>query len=488
MKNNIRVKVCLLFVAMMFTANMLIGMLGRYQPKKAVTMRIVTDLSKKYPYLQASLSQSMAKSFSGPLLEDFEDEPSEMHLVPTDSQTLKMLDLCPLFEQPKAFIDPDLAAMLDADDIRVMSEMQIAEKMPKYHVFKDAEFEVRHTALNVPCIVSLGKFGALNRTLIQLKSLDQDKLAEKAKLSQFLCAGHSLNNSRLIRNYALDGEVKYLKSLHDINESVGFLLDLGIGEWLDIEEVKKEIKHVGALLGVNNIERDISAVSSVALFDSHLGSMDPQEFAYVQNVKKNIHEGLKRNNYVHIVIIGNEESAVKHGHYFCFVIIKSGNEVQYIVLDTLPGVYHLQEGSHERDRLMFLIDNVEKGSSLVKVANLSVMPEFLQSVGLPQKSLIKSQSKSMSDEENLSKNELADERMQEEGKFENQIKSLNEFSRRLSQFGIKQELEKESEENLGKYLDDIRKISDIYGEDNAYPVLRKLVIHQFVERRLNSLK
>ncbi len=72
------------------------------------------------------------------------------------------------------------------------------------------------------------------------------------------------------------------------------------------------------------------------------------------------------------MIIGNEEAVEALGHYFCFAIIKVGNEIQYVVLDTVPSAYHLQEGSHERDRLMFVIDNIEKGISSINVTNLRV--------------------------------------------------------------------------------------------------------------------
>jgi len=42
------------------------------------------------------------------------------------------------------------------------------------------------------------------------------------------------------------------------------------------------------------------------------------------------------------------------------------------VLDTAPRAYHLQAGSHERDRLMFVIQNIEQGNSLINVANIRI--------------------------------------------------------------------------------------------------------------------
>jgi hypothetical protein len=117
-------------------------------------------------------------------------------------------------------------------------------------------------------------------------------------------------------------------------------------------------------------------VSTVALFDSNLDNtpefslFSPEEFLYVQNLKQKLHDGLQQNNFAHVIIIGNEEVAESHGHYFAVAIVKVGNEIQYVVLDTLPNVYHLEEGSHERNRLMFLIQNIEQGHATSALANL----------------------------------------------------------------------------------------------------------------------
>lgn len=272
------------------------------------------------------------------------------HLVPTDATTLRQYDLCPLF----------------------------GPEGGRYPIFNRAKlnFEYYDVAQNVPCVIALGTYDKWNRTLMQLKSLDQFKLAKVTGLDPALCAGHSLNNGRLMRDYALTGNMQDLSKLHNINDSAKFLTDLKIGAWLNAEVVRDKITELRNVLGVDGF--DVSAVSTVCLFDSNLdkkpgfGVFDQQEFNYVQQVKANIRQGLQQDNYVHVIIIGNEEMVEALGHYFCFVIIKSGNDIQYIVLDTVPTAYHLQQGSHNMDRLMFVIQNIEQGYSSINVTNIRV--------------------------------------------------------------------------------------------------------------------
>ena len=314
-----------------------------------------------------------------------------MYLVPTDAKALRQYDLCPLFSQKQLAFNQAEQVLAKELKGQGYSEEDIAKFLgkvaPHYSVFNEQYrlesgdiglgFENKDVGINVPCVVVLGAYGNWNRTLIQLKSLDQFELSERTGLSPALCAGHSLNNGRLIRKYAFTGQVQCLSDLHNINDSAQFLRNLKIGDWLNASVVRDNIAKLGQDLGVDGV--DVSAIETISLFDSGLdkksgfGVFDPQEFAYVQKVKKNIREGLKQDKYVHIMIVGNEETVEEAlGHYFCFAIIKKGNDIQYVVLDTIPSAYHLQAGSHERDRLMFVIDNIEKGSSLINVVNLNV--------------------------------------------------------------------------------------------------------------------
>lgn len=315
-------------------------------------------------------------------------KPSEAHEVPTDALSMKELGLCPLFTQQEAVeFDPALFKEME-QDLRAqgVSDADIKEQLagltispgPKSHVFRSDEehawFEEEDVRIDEPCVVSLGVFGNWNRALVQLKSLNQFELAEKTTLSPALCAGHALNNACLIRDYAETGEIKYLKYLGDINSASNFLLDLTIKDWINVETVKENLQKMG--IDFNIDVSNISAVSTVALFDSNLDNtpefalFSSEEFSYVQDLKQKLRDGLQQDKFVHVIIIGNEEVAESHGHYFAVAVIKVGNEIQYVVLDTLPNVYHLREGSHERNRLMFLIQNIEQGHATSAIANL----------------------------------------------------------------------------------------------------------------------
>jgi hypothetical protein len=317
------------------------------------------------------------------------------HLVPTDKSSMHDLGLCPLFDKSEELsIDPEILAdmklayhqqgLSDADIKQQLAGLY-AESGPQCHVFQQehflpsgefeaAGFKTQPVAIDAPCVVPAGVRGGLNCTLIQLRSLDQFELAKKTSLSPALCAGHSLNNACLIRDYAESGEIKFLQYLHDMNSATNFLLDLTINDWINVEVVKENLKKMGQDFNID--VSNIAAVSSVELFDSSLENapwfalFNPAEFAYVQRLKQHMRDGLQRDDFVQVIIVGNEEVAESHGHYFAVALIKVKNELQCVVLDTLPKVYHLQKGSHERDRLLFLLDNIITGKSDIVLSNL----------------------------------------------------------------------------------------------------------------------
>jgi hypothetical protein len=338
--------------------------------------------------MQALFQKNMPKQ--GKSVEQPRPVQGAMNLVPTDVNTLKKINLCPLFAPQDIFKltqeEQDLVRDLKRQGY---TEDQIAAFItttvsPHYSIFNEQykkssgeispAFENVDVAANVPCVVQLGRLNAWNRALMQLKTLDQFELAEKEHFSPAMCGGLSLNNGRLIRNYALTGNAQSLYNMHNIPDAAQFLRKLKIGDWLNVEVLRNNLPRLNQELGVDGI--NVSVVSTVSLFDSQLdkklgfAAFNQQEFDYVQRLKTVIRDGLKQDNYIHIMIIGNEESVVELGHYFCFAIIKKGNEIQYVVLDTIPSAYHLQAGSHERDRLMFVIENIEQGSSLINVTNL----------------------------------------------------------------------------------------------------------------------
>jgi hypothetical protein len=318
----------------------------------------------------------------------------QTHLVPTDDRSMKELGLCPLFDKEEFSLDKDtLAEMMHAYQQQGLSKADIqqqlagiaAETGPVCHVFKKeqilpsgeleaAGFKKQPVSYDAPCTVHVGMRGHVDCALVQLRSLDQFELSQKTGLSPALCAGHSLNNACLIRDYAETGEVKYLKYLRDMNSAVNFLLDLTIDDWLNVEIVKANLAKMGQEFDIN--VSNIAAVSTVELFDPTLDKtpwfalFNPEEFTYVQGLRQKIEKGLQQENFVQIIIVGNEEVAESYGHYFAVALIKVKDKLQCVVLDTLPKVYHLQEGSHEKKRLLFLLDNIIKGKSDIILSNL----------------------------------------------------------------------------------------------------------------------
>lgn len=416
------------------------------------------------------------------------------YLVPTALDLLLKLDLWPLFKEPEHIeLDPLFVKERTAElELAGVSKEEIAQEFaslstnvgPQCHVFKEnrllssgqigSGFEGEDVDAYAPCIVSLGIVDGCDRFLMQLKTLDQMELAAKSGLSAALCAGHSLNNCRLMNNYAISGDTTWLAELHNIDKATTFLTDLKIQDWLNVEMVKENIMFMGKLLGSD--VSDISAISTVALFDSDLdkkpgfGVYSQDEFEYVQALKAKMQKGLKEENYLHFLVIGNEEAAVAQGHYFAFVIIKKGNEIQYIVLDTMPSVYHLQEGSHERNRLMFVIDNIEKGSSSIVLANLRTRAEFMESKG--------EQNEESKLEKALIEERITSEMLNEKTiDVQGEISELNLLSQNLTRFGRERQLAKETKDDLLHYLRLIE-IVRAYADPDAYVVLKKLIEKQ----------
>jgi hypothetical protein len=353
----------------------------------ATDRTIITDINDEIDR-QMKLLFPKAMPIIGKLVEQPRQAQVTMHVVPTDVNTLRKFNVCPLFAHADmSKLTQEQQALAKELKQQGYTQDQIAQFItptvaPHYSVFNEQyrglsgrvgpAFENREVNVNVPCVVQLGN----NRTLMQCKTLDQFELAEKEKLSPAMCGGLSLNNGRLIRDYARTGNVQDFDKMHSIPDAANFLRKLKIGDWINPEVLRNNLVHLQQELGVDGI--NVSVIGTVSLFDSQLDKkpgfavFDTQEFDYVQRVKKEINAGLKQDNYIHIMIIGNAELVESLGHYFCFAIIKKGNEIQYVVLDTIPSAYHLQEGSHERDRLMFVIDNIEKGSSSINVVNLNV--------------------------------------------------------------------------------------------------------------------
>jgi len=309
------------------------------------------------------------------------------HLVPSDPTSMRDLGLSPLFVTKETSMDPDLIKdITSALHNEGLSEASITAKINEmkfpgrvYRSFENGTFkkqQVPHT-IDVPCVIDLGVYNGCNRKLIQIKGLDQGNLEAEIQFPDGLCAGHSLNNAYILQRYAKTGEVKYLKDLTDMNGAAEFILKNNIKNWLDIKEAREKLSEINR----NLKDPNISIVSTVGLFDSNLDKhpafeicFDKNEFDLTQKNKAIIQNGLQRNYFTHAIVIGDEEVKLDKGHYFTCAIIKALNEIHYVVVDTFPGgVYHLQDGSHEKNRLMFLIQNIEQGFSTINLPNVHML-------------------------------------------------------------------------------------------------------------------
>ncbi len=272
----------------------------------------------------------------------------ELFLVPKDQ--LDTLGLCPLFIKLRE--NPLYTTILKEDYSSV------------------SHFHEEQSPL---CIIPLGG----SRFLMQLESLSQMELAIQKKVAPALCGGLSLHNCILIRKYAKTGNKKYLQDMHNFDLADQFITDIGLGSWLLVSAVKKYLTI--AQKKKYNVSA-ISVISSPLLFDSQLKKrndfemfIEKADYKEVQQLKKYIMKGLQQPNFVHVIIVGNEELVEPkeaRGHFFIFAIIKVGGITQYIVLDTSQGAYHLDERSYARLRLNFMIDQFEKGQSDIMMPHL----------------------------------------------------------------------------------------------------------------------
>jgi len=204
-----------------------------------------------------------------------------------------------------------------------------------------------------PCFVDLGVKNGLNRQLLQMSM---------AKQTEARCGGLSLINALWAERYAKSGNKSDLTYLHDANNVKRILNTIGCGNWVDIEKVKAYIesaKNKG--YDVSNID----AISSVLVLDKNLAEfLFGEEVATGQELKDKVRKGLSQDFFFHGIIVGDEEAQVEgFGHYFAFVIIKSGNQVQYVVIDSLKIPNHLKPDSYRRRRINYLIDHLETGKA-----------------------------------------------------------------------------------------------------------------------------
>ena len=239
-----------------------------------------------------------------------------------------------------------------------------AEKLIPIYMMGNAEF-----CPVQPCFDSLGVKNGLDRKLLQISMAEQIEAR---------CGGLSLINALWTEKYTKSGNKTDLTYLHNPNNVKKILDRIGCGNWVDIGRVKA---YVESAKNQGYDTANIDAISSVLVVDKNLAEfLFGEEVTTGQELKNKVRKGFNQDFFFHGIIIGDEEARVGgSGHYFAFVIIKSGNQVQYVVIDSLD-TNHLTPDSYNRRRIDYLIDYLETGKaeSLIPFTRFQAMVNNLK--------------------------------------------------------------------------------------------------------------
>lgn len=196
-----------------------------------------------------------------------------------------------------------------------------------------------------------------NTLLIQLDALSQFDVGQKHGYAT--CAPLALRTADLAVSYARSGHREFLKRLKDLHFAQEFLNRVqrcgSTEEWFTDDMIKGLMKK---LVPAN--AEDISVISSV--FDLE-GSP----------IITNIRNGLKQEHFAHAIILGTDDDdryAGRPYHYFTFLILKKGTNIQYVVIDTAPLRDHTK--GFDNVRLRYLIDMIETGRSDIDFNDLAL--------------------------------------------------------------------------------------------------------------------
>lgn len=190
------------------------------------------------------------------------------------------------------------------------------------------------------------------------------------------CGGLSLRNGMLVANFAQTNDPVHLQNLLSIQHMKKFLNDVGCANWVLVKNAIVQIAQAG---NAGYYVESIGAVSSALVFDPNERvtdiALDQKQAGYVNKIKQQIIDGLKQAYFFYVLVMGNEEEVMGgHGHYFAFVIIKSGNKTQYVVIDSSALANHLD--GYRYNRIKYLMDQFEKGYSDVHFPNMSKWKPF----------------------------------------------------------------------------------------------------------------
>ncbi len=261
-------------------------------------------------------------------------------LIPTDQ--LGALGLCPIFPAPDFKALPLMKVIRDG-------RLQAQEFVPEGEVECSTKYR--------------------DRTVIQLRGVNQGTLTKEGDY----CPGLSMRSALQMQKYVDTIDQQELQKLFNYEAAKKFIQDTGCPRTAEKNVLENWIRQIQGL----DLER-ISIINDVMVFDSsrkesllNMQLLERKDFDEAQRVMERIRHGLQQPTFVHTFIVGNliegnigVERVAQH--WFCFVMLKFGNTIQYVVLDTLPQ-YHLHPNSYQFLRIKYFIDLLERGTSGINI-------------------------------------------------------------------------------------------------------------------------
>jgi hypothetical protein len=279
-----------------------------------------------------------------PVREEEEEIPARrtVHLI--DTNRLNQLGLCPLFQS------------LDANTQRAYGIYPFAKR----------------------CIENI----AANQILMQLNTINQfdlDSIVDKDGNQLYAtCPVQSLRSISLIMQYAETGRDNFLHALTNKAQATNFVEDVkaqGFAfDWLSGGALENVIQKA-RIPGIS--QEQVTVLENVTALPTK------------QNLMTKIRNGLREDNFVHGIVLGTQDESVVTAyeeikkaqgdfqmlelkiaqsvriHFFAFIIVKKGNNIQYIVVDTAPATYHLAD--KQLLRLKYIIDMFTTGRSNIRI-------------------------------------------------------------------------------------------------------------------------
>jgi len=331
--------------------------------KKEVVLDTMNSYSLSYLKILTELINKRIKTLK-------EDDPRVQIL----NELLNQVEVRIREEEPTE-VDPAEAVRLQQEAEKARRQREEAERLRKIEEARRAPIKLIPTDATAmknlrlcpfpQCVKNLGVKNGLNRQLLQISM---------AKQTEARCGGLSLINALWTEKYVNSGNRTDLTYLHNSKNVKRILDNIGCGNWVSIEQVKAYIENAkNKGFDVSNID----SISSVLVFDAAKAEfLFKEEAATGQKIKDKIGKGLGKDYFFHGIIVGDEEAQEKgFGHYFAFVIIKSGGQVQYVVIDSLD-TNHLTD-EYKRLRINYLIDQLETGraGSLIPFTRFQIMTD-----------------------------------------------------------------------------------------------------------------